>query len=95
MKTLFATLALGLSVSTAALAEPFTMGNQHYPPAARSNPMAGSASSTADSGGFNERDTGYRRDGSTASKAPRAEMTDAAIPAHRPQGWSGPDAWNS
>ena len=95
MKTLFATLVLGLSVSTAALAEPFNMGSQQHPAPVQSSAMADSGSPAADLGGFNERDTGYRHDGSTASKAPRAEMGDAMTPTRRSQGWTGPDAWNS
>lgn len=95
MKTLLATLALGLSVSTVALAEPFNMGSQQNPPAVRSSAMARSGSPAADLGGFNERDAGYRHDGSTASKAHRTDMTDATVPTQRFQGWTGPDAWNS
>ena len=95
MKTVFATVVLGLSISTVALAEPFNMGSQQNPPAVRSSMMASSGSPTADLGGFNERDAGYRHDGSTSSKAPRAEMTNATVPAHRSPGWTGPDAWNS
>ena len=95
MKTAFAALALGLSLSATALAGPFNMGSPQPAAGAEAGAMTGSSAPTADLGGFTERDTGYRRDDATASKASRAEMTDAAIPAHRPQGWSGPDAWNS
>ena len=96
MKTLFATLALGLSVSTAALAEPFTMGSPQHPAAVQSRPMTGSSSPAADLSGFTERDTGYRRDGSTTSPMHHPDkMTGAATPASRAPGWAGSDAWNS
>lgn len=95
MKTVFATVVLGLSISTVALAEPFNMGSQHNPTAVRSSAMVDSASLAADLGDFNERGADYRHDGLKTSKAPRAEMTDAVTPTHRPQGWIGPDAWNS
>lgn len=95
MKTLFATLVLGLAASTVALAGPFNMGSQQHPAAARSSAMAGSGSPAADLGGFNERDAGSRHDGSTASKTPRTEMTGSTTPTPHPQGWTGLDAWNS
>jgi hypothetical protein len=71
------------------------MGSQHNPTAVRSSAMVDSASLAADLGGFNERGADYRHDGPTTSKAPRAEMTNATVPAHRSPGWIGPDAWNS
>lgn len=95
MKTLLAALVLGLSVSTAALAEPFTKGSHQHPAAVRSSAAVGSMPLTAELGGFNERGADHRHDGSTAPKTPRAEMTSAATPTHRPQGWTDADAWNS
>jgi len=96
MKIAFAALALGLSVSATALAGPFNMGSPQPPAAAQAGAMTGSSAPTADLGGFADRDTGYRRDGSKAAQTPRPDpMTGAATRAPHVPGWTGPDAWNS
>ena len=96
MKIAFAALALGLSVSATALAGPFNMGSPQPAAGDRAGAMTGSSRPTADLGGFTERDTGYRRDGSKTDPMSRpAPMTGAATPAPRAPGWTGPDAWNS
>lgn len=96
MKFAFAALALGLSISATALAGPFNMGSPQPPAAAQAGAMTGSSAPTANLGGFTERDTGYRRDGSKTSQMSRPDpMTGATTRVPHPSGWIGPDAWNS